>query len=207
MSEERNENGNTPTSETETIPAAAPAAPVNASPETAAKAPVESVKAAPVSEVENPPVLAGAIGSVLDAAGLAVTHLGADSNGNEMLQVEPGNLLKVARHLRYQQGFDLLLSCTGIDWKDRLESVYHLYSTATHGYLTLRINAVDEHSPSLYPVWNAADWHEREAYDLLGIHYDGHPNLVRILMPDDWLGYPLRKDYKVNDPRLVWNER
>ena len=57
------------------------------------------------------------------------------------------------------------------------------------------------------PIWHAADWHERESYDLLGIHYDGHTNLTRILMPNDWLGHPLRKDYKVNDPRLVWNER
>ncbi|MCA9807560.1 MAG: NADH-quinone oxidoreductase subunit C, partial [Cyanobacteria bacterium HKST-UBA06] len=52
-----------------------------------------------------------------------------------------------------------------------------------------------------------ADWHEREAYDLFGIQFDGHPNLKRILMPDDWVGHPLRKDYTVDDPRLVWNER
>ncbi|HWV45928.1 MAG TPA: NADH-quinone oxidoreductase subunit C, partial [Nitrospira sp.] len=81
------------------------------------------------------------------------------------------------------------------------------YSTKSHKYLALKVTAVNEHSPSLMPVWPAADWHERETYDLLGIHYDGHPNLTRILMPTDWLGHPLRKDYKVNDPRLVWNER
>jgi NADH-quinone oxidoreductase subunit C len=115
--------------------------------------------------------------------------------------------LRAGEVLRDQADFDLLLSCSGVDWKDRLESVYHLYSTKTHKYVALKVTAENEHSPSLTPVWPAADWHERETYDLVGIHYDGHPNLTRILMPIDWLGHPLRKDYKVDDPRLVWNER
>jgi NADH-quinone oxidoreductase subunit C len=72
--------------------------------------------------------------------------------------------------------------------------------------LKVTANGADE-SPSLYPVWPAVDWHEREAYDLLGIHYIGHPDLRRILMPTYWLGHPLRKDYKEEDPRLVWNRR
>jgi NADH-quinone oxidoreductase subunit C len=71
----------------------------------------------------------------------------------------------------------------------------------------MKVNAVDEHVSSLTPVYPAADWHEREAFDLFGIVFDGHPNLKRILMPSDWIGYPMRKDYKVTDPRLVWNER
>jgi NADH-quinone oxidoreductase subunit C len=100
------------------------------------------------------------------------------------------------------------VSVTGVDLKTHRESVYHLYSTETYTYLVVKIAAdANEHSPSLYPVWPAVDWHERESYDLLGIHYDGHPNLVRILMPDDWLGHPLRKDYTEDDPRLVWNRR
>lgn len=124
-----------------------------------------------------------------------------------MIELAPSDVIKGATFLRDEAGFDLLLSCTGVDWKERRESVYHLFSTKSHKFLALKVPAENDHSPSLVPVWNAADWHERESYDLMGIHYDGHPNLSRILMPSDWLGHPLRKDYKVDDPRLVWNER
>ncbi len=164
-------------------------------------------KAAAPAEAEPAPVPAGKIGQLLEKLNIPVKHLGNDAMGTEMIDVSCANLLKAAEIIRDQGQFDLLLSCAGVDWKDRLESVYHLYSTKTFEYLCLKVTAENEHSPSLMPIWHAADWHERESYDLLGIHYDGHTNLTRILMPNDWLGHPLRKDYKVNDPRLVWNER
>ena len=171
--------------------------------EPAANPPENAVAAAP----EVPPIPAGEFGQLLESAKIAVKHLGPDGTGVEMIDVAPADLLRAGEILRDKGKLDLLLSCAGVDWKDRLESVYHLYSTTTHRYLALKVTAVDGHSPSLMPVWHAADWHERETYDLMGIHYDGHTNLTRILMPSDWLGHPLRKDYKVNDPRLVWNER
>jgi NADH-quinone oxidoreductase subunit C len=227
MSEERNENGNPPevnSSDTaadsansadkasspqadKPIHVAAPQAPVNASPDEAAKAPAAAAKLVATETAETPVIPAGVTGRKLDDAKLNVRHLGSDATGNEMIDVAADDLLRVATYLRDQCQFDLLLSCSGIDWKDRLESVYFLYATKTSQYVSIKVTAVDGHSPSLVPVWNAADWHERESYDLLGIIYDGHPNLCRILMPDDWLGHPLRKDYKVDDPRLVWNER
>jgi NADH-quinone oxidoreductase subunit C len=184
--------------ETSSESAAKPAAPE------AAEKPAVAEKPAPPPE---PVIEPGVFGSALVDAGFTVTHKGPDAIGNEVITVEPGNLLAVATFLRDQCEIDLLLSCSGIDWKTSLESVYHFYSTKRHTYVVLRVTAQDEHSPSLTPVWPAADWHERESYDLLGIHYDGHPHLTRILMPNDWLGHPLRKDYKVDDPRLVWNER
>ena len=162
---------------------------------------------AETSESPETTVPPGEFGGALERAGLSVTPLGNDAVGNEMLRVEPSNLLKVGAFLRDECTMDLLLSCSGVDWKDRLESVYHLYSTQRHRSVVLKVTAENNHSPSLMPVWHAADWHERESYDLFGIHYDGHTNLSRILMPTDWLGHPLRKDYKVDDPRLVWNER
>ncbi len=188
MSEETKENGSKPEAP------AASAAPA-AKPAAAAAAP------------PPPPPEPGEYGKALDSAGFSVKHLGPDALGNEMMDVPAKDVLRVGQELRDKHGFDLLLSCTGIDWRDRLESVYHLHSTKTHKYLAIKVTAENEHSPSLVPVWPAADWHERESYDLVGIQYDGHPNLTRILMPSDWLGHPLRKDYKVDDPRLVWNER
>lgn len=180
MSEEKNENGS--------APAPKPAAP--------------AAEAAP-----PPPPPPGPVGKKLEGAKIPFTAMGEDAGGIETIGLLAGDLLRAGEYIRDNCGFDLLLSCSGVDWKDRLESVYHLYNTHSHQFLTLKVDAVNEHSPSLMPVWPAADWHERETYDLLGIQYDGHPNLSRILMPSDWLGYPLRKDYKVDDPRLVWNER
>jgi NADH-quinone oxidoreductase subunit C len=95
-----------------------------------------------------------------------------------------------------------------VDHKTHRESVIHLYSTEINHYLILKTPAGEEDwVPSVCSVWPAANWHERESYDLMGIDYVGHPDLTRILMPVDWLGHPLRKDYEENDPRLVWNKR
>lgn len=80
---------------------------------------------------------------------------------------------------------------------DRLWNVLHLYSTR-HGHklgLKVVLDAADPACPSVADVWATADWHEREAYDMVGITYTGHPDLRRILCPDDWQGFPLRKDY------------
>ncbi|WP_373532310.1 NADH-quinone oxidoreductase subunit C [Vampirovibrio sp.] len=175
-----------------------------------ASAPAEastSPKPAAPAEAEPAPIPAGEMGQLLEKSKIPVKHLGNDACGAEMIDVACADLLRAAEMIRDQGQFDMLLSCAGVDWKDRLESVYHLYSTKTAKTLALKVTAENEHSPSLMPIWHAADWHERESYDLLGIQYDGHTNLTRILMPNDWLGHPLRKDYKVDDPRLVWNER
>ena len=163
--------------------------------------------AKPAAE-EPAPLQHGDIGQKLTTAGHKAEALAPDANGTEAIRVDAADLMTIGEFLKSDCQFDLLLSCSGVDWKTHRESVYHFYSLTNHNYLTLKVNAgADDHSPSLHPIWNAADWHEREAYDLLGIHYDGHPNLQRILMPTDWLGCPLRKDYKMDDPRLVWNER
>ena len=96
-----------------------------------------------------------------------------------------------------ETGFDYLMSLTAVDWTDRFEVVYHLYSVPHKHYLTLKVKADREQPsvPTVYPVWKAADWQEREIYDMFGIVFPGHPDLRRILMEDDWEGFPLRKDY------------
>jgi NADH-quinone oxidoreductase subunit C len=161
-----------------------------------------------MSEENQNPSEVGPVGQNLQSAHQPFESLGFDAGGVEMLQVAPADLLAVASYLRDRLGFDLLVSVTGVDWKTHRQAVYHLYATETHQWLMLKANADEaDHLPSVMPVWPAADWHERETYDLLGIHFDGHPNLTRILMPNDWLGHPLRKDYKEEDPRLIWNRR
>jgi NADH-quinone oxidoreductase subunit C len=96
--------------------------------------------------------------------------------------------------------FELCSSVSGVDYlgtPDRLHSVYHLTSMTYRRRLRLEVSTSveDPHVPSVTSVYPTADWHEREAYDMFGIVYDGHPALTRILMPDDWEGHPQRKDY------------
>ncbi|WP_308379381.1 NADH-quinone oxidoreductase subunit C [Parapedobacter tibetensis] len=102
--------------------------------------------------------------------------------------------------------FDFLSCISAVD--DGVEAgtftvVYHLASIPYKHQLTLKVVVQNDRQlnnlpvvPSVTGVWRTADWHEREAYDLMGVFFDGHPDLRRILLPDDWEGYPLRKDYK-----------
>jgi len=96
--------------------------------------------------------------------------------------------------------FDNLSCLSGLDYdKDNLAVVYHLYSYVHHHKLVVKV-VVPKSNPvvkTVSDVWAAAEWHEREAYDLVGMTFEGHPDLRRILLPEDWEGHPLRKDYKV----------
>lgn len=99
---------------------------------------------------------------------------------------------------------DHLADLTAVDFSrypgdqgPRFEVVYNLISVPFHHRIRLKVRAPEEDPrvPSVTPVWHTADWHERETYDLMGIVFDGHPDLRRILMPEDWEGHPLRKEY------------
>jgi NADH-quinone oxidoreductase subunit C len=102
--------------------------------------------------------------------------------------------------------FTYLSDVTAVDRfpiEPRFELNYHLLSISRRDFLRLRVCMPGE-SPAIetvVPVWPTANWHEREIFDLFGIRFEGHPNLRRILMPEDWEGYPLRKDYPVEGPR------
>lgn len=98
--------------------------------------------------------------------------------------------------------FDSLSCLSGVDLdKDNLASVYHLYSMIHNHKLTLKviIPKTNPVVPTVSDIWATADWHERESFDMMGIKYENHPDLRRILCPDDWEGHPLRKDYKVQE--------
>ena len=116
------------------------------------------------------------------------------------LIVEGEKLLELALYLRDQQGYDYLSMVTSVDWPDFLEVVYYLYGVAKPKEgLELKVRLADKANPqvpSVVSAWPGADLQEREVYDMMGIRFTGHPNLRRILLWDDFEGYPLRKDYK-----------
>tara|TARA_Y100000590_G_scaffold463391_1_gene630036 strand:- start:1493 stop:1981 length:489 start_codon:yes stop_codon:yes gene_type:complete len=95
--------------------------------------------------------------------------------------------------------FDYLMCLSGYDLGDSTEFgvAYNFYSTSLKQYIEIRIEInIESKIPSVAKIWRTADWHERETYDLFGIKFTNHPDLKRILLPEDWEGHPLRKDYK-----------
>ena len=124
--------------------------------------------------------------------------------GKEALFVAPNNWIEVSMLLKNESDldFDYLMCISSYDKGDNKTYgvAYNLFSTTKNHYLEVRVEAEDGISiPSVVSLWKTANWHEREAYDMMGIHFDGHPNLKRILLSDDWEGYPLRKNFKEPD--------
>lgn len=114
--------------------------------------------------------------------------------------LECANFLKTNEELK----LDYLRNVSGVDYETHLEVVYHLLSFATRHDYCFKVKTGRESSsvPSVTGVWATANWNEREIYDLLGIDFPGHPDLRRIMLPDDWVGHPLRKDYEPLDPEV-----
>ena len=140
--------------------------------------------------------LAALIKLVAEKFGSSVTPSGDKS---PWIKVEAGSLVDVARFCRDDPEGDFsTLSClSGVDYPDRIELVYHLLSLRKKHALVLKVS-LDRALPvvaSVDDLWKAANWYERECYDLLGVTFTGHPDLRRLLLPDDWVGHPLRKDY------------
>ena len=126
--------------------------------------------------------------------------------GDWTIIVPAARLLEVATHLRDapEGRFDFCSDVTATDWParaQRFDVIYVLYSIPLRHRIRLKVRLLDgETVPSVSGVWPAANWLEREVFDLFGIRFDGHPDLRRILMPDDWQGHPQRKDYPLEGP-------
>jgi NADH-quinone oxidoreductase subunit C len=119
--------------------------------------------------------------------------------------VSSESVYAILRHLREDQAFDMLIDLTAVDYleypgaTDRFGVVYFLLKSVSGERLTIKtfVNPPELELPSAYPLWRAADWLEREVYDMFGIQFAGHPNMRRILMPDEFTAFPLRKDYPI----------
>ena len=121
--------------------------------------------------------------------------------GELTLFIKAARLVDVAKILRDQLRFEMCVGVNGIHFPEEtsreLHSVYSLLSITRNQRIRLEVcvSIKDPHIPSVVDVWAGANWHERDTYDMFGIIFDNHPGLTRILMPDDWAGFPQRKDY------------
>lgn len=141
------------------------------------------------------------------AAALDDVATAAKFEFNELtIEVDPANILEALRRARNDLKFERLSSVTGVDRypaEPRFEVVYHLQSIAGKQRLRLkaRVSGANPEIESSCGIYRAANWYERETFDLYGVKFLNHPNLTRIMLPDDWEGHPLRKDVPVTGGR------
>ncbi len=134
----------------------------------------------------------------------------SEYRGQVSVVLRKESIVEAARWLHDEPEFsmDHLKDLCGVDYmgkrETRFEVVYHLYSIEHRHMLRLKapVPEDDPKIPSVTPIWRGADWHERECYDMFGIVFEGHPDLRRVLLPEDWEGHPLRKDYPLKGPAL-----
>ena len=140
---------------------------------------------------------AGEIATYLTEKKFKVESLGNNASGFEMIAVDANDLVAIVKDLKRAKKMTLLNYLTSVEVKDGYQTVNHLEDPYTGAAVVVKVT-VDKANPSipsLTDVFATANWFEREAYDMLGINFEGHPNLTRILNPEDWEGFPLRRDY------------
>ncbi len=133
--------------------------------------------------------------------GEAIADFHIKEEGFITMRAQKDSVLKLARTLRDKYAFDHLSLITAVDWIDNFELVYHI--TSYPNYCTVEVKVTvpkdDPKVQSVSGIWGGANWHEREAYDMMGIAFEGHPDHRRILLPQDYKYYPLRKDFRMEE--------
>jgi NADH-quinone oxidoreductase subunit C len=154
--------------------------------------------------LERPPSLIGenseerVIRALLDGFPGAVTDFRKLRDGLVRARIERRDLFKACQMLKEQLGFEHISMISAVEYDNRFEIVYHIYSYQ-YRLLVELITTTPKEDPSVDSVsaiWGGANWQEREAYDLMGVKFNNHPKLERILLPKDYLYHPLRKDFK-----------
>ncbi|WP_353684746.1 NADH-quinone oxidoreductase subunit C [Thermodesulfovibrio sp. 3907-1M] len=128
--------------------------------------------------------------------------------GQVSVTVKREKIKEILRYLKEEQGFNHIQDLCGVDLypaEPRFEVVYNLYSICRRLHLRIKVKIYEKEPEieSVTELWSGANWHERECFDMFGIRFTGHPDLRRILMPEDWDGHPLRKDYPLRG-RELW---
>jgi NADH-quinone oxidoreductase subunit C len=188
-----------------TPPAAKPAAPAGAPAGTAAppRPPVPPREAPPKPE----PLDNDLVKRYKARFGDAIREAWQDRK-QAILVVDAASLVEIAIYSRDEEKFNYLSDLTAVDWpkrEKRFDVILNLYSFEKNERLRLKAHAGDgEKVPSVTAVWATANWLEREAYDMFGIVFSGHPDLKRILLPEEWQGFPLRKDYDILKQDTAW---
>lgn len=139
----------------------------------------------------------------------AVMDVAATADG-PVFYIAGDHIVSVCRVLKEAAGFERLSAVTGVDWwprEPRFEVIYFLHSLRHNARVRLSVRLGEsEELDSVYPVWRSADWYEREVFDLFGVRFRHHPNLERILLPADYEGYPLRKDYPIHGHKYSYQD-
>ena len=128
-----------------------------------------------------------------------------DKSGMKVLNIDKSDLIELMEDYKSRRYF--LSSITGIDMKDHIDVIYHIHNFDKNDYICVKVSTTDEKVPSITQLWKAAIVDEREQYDLMGIIFEGHENLRRIFLPDEWAGHPLRKDYDLNKVQYISMDR
>jgi NADH-quinone oxidoreductase subunit C len=186
-------------------PASKPAAP---SAPAAAKPAAPRPPAAPAPPKEGPVALDNdLVKRYKEKFGSAILEAWIDRK-QSILVVSREMLGDIALYSRDDEKFDWLSDLTAVDWPKRdkrFDIVLNMYSMEKNERLRLKAHAsADERVPSVQGIWSTANWMEREAYDMFGVIFEGHPDLKRILLPDEWQGFPLRKDYDILTQDTAW---
>src|SRR5579864_2464520 len=183
-------------------PPAAPAAP-------AAKPPAAAVPPRPPAPPKEGPVALDneLVKRYKEKFGPAILEAWTDRK-QAILVVARELLGEIALYSRDHEKFDWLSDLTAVDWpkrEQRFDIVLNMYSFEKNERLRLKAHAsADERVPSVQGIWSTANWMEREVYDMFGVIFEGHPDLKRILLPDEWQGHPLRKDYDILTQDTAW---
>lgn len=177
-------------------------------PESTPQTPPGDADAAEAEETAVPPEPHPVVVAVEEQFSTRIEVDGEDADGNPIFRVGADDLIDVLTWLRDDDATrcDFLSNLTVVDWTERtprFDVVYNLYSLRHNRFITVKTGCEDgEGVPSVCDLWGTANWHEREAYDLYGVEFLGHPGLERIFLPEDWEGFPLRKDYPLEGPNL-----